>query len=184
MMKKNKKTIKQTAKQRKKSLFFRDERGVTVIEFALLAPMFFGLLAIILQTALLFIAGMVLDNAVDNSVRIIRTGEASSKSFDAEKFRAVLCGETVGMLKCDKIRIIIKTIPNFKSASAVEEIVDEDGNWEIAESYTNGVGGEIIIAKAYYKWDPVVSFDFVNIGAIGDGSHLLASVRVWRNEPF
>ena len=54
----------------------RDERGSAAIEFAIIAPIFFFLMFVIAETALVFIAEQVMDNAVFETARLIRTGQA------------------------------------------------------------------------------------------------------------
>ena len=55
--------------------FRRDERGTTAIEFGILGMPFFALLAAILETSYVFLAGQILDTAVQDSARFIRTGQ-------------------------------------------------------------------------------------------------------------
>ncbi|RYE39513.1 MAG: pilus assembly protein, partial [Hyphomicrobiales bacterium] len=55
--------------------FGRDDRGVTIIEFGILALPFFTIIAAILETSLVFFAGQILDSAVQDAGRLIRTGQ-------------------------------------------------------------------------------------------------------------
>ncbi len=56
--------------------FHDDRRGATAVEFAIVAPVFFFLIFLIAETAMIFIAEQVLDNAVFESARLVRTGQA------------------------------------------------------------------------------------------------------------
>ncbi len=168
-----------------KRSFLRDERGVTAIEFGFLAIPFLALVLVILETAIIFIAGMILDNAVNDTVRLIRTGQAENANFNITSFRADVCSGTVGMMACEDLRIRVREVATFNAANAVPVITNPvNGNWNVIEQYNDGVGGSVIVAEVYYKWDPVINFRWLNINAGPDGTVLLGSARVWRNEPF
>jgi Flp pilus assembly protein TadG len=55
----------------------RDKEGVTAIEFALVALPFFTVVFAILELGLAFIVNRMVDNAVIEASRMIRTGQAS-----------------------------------------------------------------------------------------------------------
>ena len=60
----------------------RDERGSAAVEFAVIAPIFFFLMFVIAETALVFIAEQVMDNAVFETARLIRTGQVQEPPLD------------------------------------------------------------------------------------------------------
>ncbi len=61
--------------------FRRDEKGVTAVEFGLLSLPFFAIIGAILETSLIFMASQILDSAVNDSARLIRTGQAQAANF-------------------------------------------------------------------------------------------------------
>ncbi len=65
----------------------RDERGSAAIEFAIIAPVFFFLMFVIAETALIFIAEQVMDNAVFETARLIRTGQVQDSQHVADGFQ-------------------------------------------------------------------------------------------------
>jgi len=164
--------------------FSRDERGVTLIEFGLLALPFFAIVGAILETALVFFATQVFDNGVLQASRLIRTGQAQTQGFDLAAFRSQLCGNLYGLFTCDQIRLKSTIIANFTSAS-VDPPVDEDtGDWTVTESFTPGSGNQIVLVQAYYKWPILLDLFGFSLKNLPDGSHLMASATVFRNEPF
>jgi Flp pilus assembly protein TadG len=60
------------------SRFRRNRRGSTVVEFALVAPMFFALLVAIIETARMFFATQVLETVTQDSARLIMTGQGKA----------------------------------------------------------------------------------------------------------
>ena len=71
---------------RRRRGFARDDSGVTAIEFGLLALPFFSILGAILETSLVFLSGQVLESAVQDTSRLIRTGQAQVASVTAAQF--------------------------------------------------------------------------------------------------
>jgi Flp pilus assembly protein TadG len=177
--------------------FRRDERGVTLIEFGILALPFFTIIAAILETSLVFFAGQILDSAVQDAGRLIRTGQlqmgaASSNTLDA--FRQKVCDNLYGMMSCTGLKVKVSVVATFSDATVGYPIqtgnqcTTTNGvktcNWTIVESYTPGVGGDIVLVQAYYKWPTLVRLPGFNLQDQVDGTRLLGAVRVFRNEPF
>src|SRR6185295_6541314 len=75
-----------------------DERGSAAVEFAVIAPVFFFLLFVIAETALVFIAEQVMDNAVFETARLIRTGQAQSMS--KTQFTTEVCNRMSVFVNC------------------------------------------------------------------------------------
>ena len=76
--------------------FGRDDRGVTMIEFGLLAVPFFTMIAAILETALVFLASQILDSAVQDASRLVRTGQAQANNYTLASFNTAVCNELFG----------------------------------------------------------------------------------------
>ena len=71
--------------------FRRNGGGSTVVEFALVAPIFFALLFAIIETAIVFFASQVLETITQNSARMILTGQAQQASYTQAQFAAYVC---------------------------------------------------------------------------------------------
>ena len=170
--------------------FGRDEHGVTAIEFAILGLPFFTLIFAIVETAVVFLASQILDSAVQDAARMIRTGRAQSANYEMSNFRTLVCGGLYELFDCDELRLKVQVVASFTDADtepAVESGADcDDGDcaWTVAESYVDGVGSDVILVEAYYKWPTVVNLPGFNLQNQGDGTRLIAAVRVFRNEPF
>ncbi len=162
----------------------RDDTGVTAIEFGMLALPFFAMIAAIMETGITFLARNVFESALHDSVRLIRTGQAQQQSYDAEQFRAEICNHTYGLFDCGKIRMRITTIGSFTDADTVSPVDTDTAEWTIAEAYEPGGGRSIVLAQAYYKWDTLFDIFGFNLASLSDGTLLMGSAEVWRNEPF
>ncbi|KKB77029.1 hypothetical protein VW29_18880 [Devosia limi DSM 17137] len=176
----------------RRNRFARDERGVTMIEFGLLAVPFFAILGAILETSVVFLAGQVLDSSVNNASRLIRTGQAGN--FTIERFQKTICDNLYGMFRdCDQLRINVNNVTDFTSTIITSPIVTPcaaECSWAIPAQYDPGQGGSIIMVRVYYKWPVILNWpDALLPGGFTladqpDGSRLLGAVRIFRNEPF
>ncbi|MCW2306511.1 TadE/TadG family type IV pilus assembly protein [Rhodobium gokarnense] len=174
--------------------FLANEDGVYAIEFALVSIWFFPLLFMIFEVAFTIFANQLLDNAVSDTARLIRTGQAQQQSFSKAKFKEEVCGQLTAMFDCDNfLHIDVRTFDNFTSAneasSPVEEVTDEEGETkrEIDEgkmAYDQGGARDIVVVRAYYEWPMISPMSSLIFSDLSNGRRLLASVAAFRNEPF
>ena len=61
--------------------FRRNRRGTAAVEFALIAPVFFGMLYAIIEAAIVFFAGQVLEQATAESARLMLTHQAQDSAM-------------------------------------------------------------------------------------------------------
>lgn len=179
---------------RRGRLFGRHQRAAVAVEFALLGLPFFTIIAAILETALVFLAGQILESAVQDSSRLLRTGQAQTSGFDAGDYRNAICDGLYGLFDCggDRMRVKVVVLDEFGDTSAAmapplsascSTNADACG-WAIEEDYDPGVGSSIVIVQTYYKWPTLVDMPWFNLADQAGGDRLLAGVRVFRNEPF
>ena len=172
--------------------FGRNERGAVAIEFAILAFPFFTLIFAILETSMVFLAGQMLDSAVQDSSRLIRTGQAQTDDYDIEEFRDVICEGLYGLFNCDNLKIKVSVVSSFATATVADPIdpdcsktsAESDCDWTIVESYDPGLGSSIVLVQAHYKWPTIVNRPGFNLETQAGGTRLLSALRVFRNEPF
>ncbi len=177
--------------------FRRDERGVTAVEFGILALPFFTIIAAILETSFVFLASQILDSAVQDAGRLIRTGQmqtgpVATNSLDG--FRTKICNGLYNMMTCANVKVKVSVVANFSSATVTYPIQQgaactttngvKTCNWTIVEGYAPGIGGDVVLVQAYYKWPTLVRLPGFNLQDQVDGTRLLGAVRVFRNEPF
>lgn len=165
----------------------RDARGVTAIEFGILAVPFFVIIGAILETALVFFAAQVLDTAVQDSSRLLRTGQAQQAGFGLDQYRQQVCSGLYGLFDCDDLRLNVRVLGSgtgFGAFSRSLPVNPATGAWDFTQGYSGGGGDDVIMIEAYYKWRTLLDFGGFNLASLPDGTRLLGSVRVFRNEPF
>jgi len=177
--------------------FARDERGAIAIEFGLLAPPFFAILGAILETSMVFLSGQVMDSAVQDVSRLVRTGQAQQAGVDGDRFKELVCDRMFGLLPdCDtanglhvEMRVIdafadIDMSPPVKWVCDAGDTPEECNAWTRDECYQAGGGSEIVAVQVYYKRSLIVPWGGLGMGNLPDGRRLLAAATVFSNEPF
>jgi Flp pilus assembly protein TadG len=166
--------------------FGRSQSGVTAIEFGLLALPFFALVGAILETSLIFISGQVLESALHDSSRLVRTGQTQT-GFNLDTFRADMCGRTYGLFgDCSGIFIEVAPVGNFASAAVtppVDVTCTASCTWTRAQQFDDGTQNSVMMAQAYFRWRTLVGLD-LGFNTLADGRRLLGSVALFQNEPF
>jgi Flp pilus assembly protein TadG len=171
---------------RRLEAFGRDERGATAIELALLALPFFAVTGAILETSMIFLASQVLDAAVQDSSRLIRTGQAQTNAYTIDNFRTAICSELFGLFNCNNLEIKVSVVSNFTSATIPSSPLDptDPTKWTIVPAFDPGIGSDVIMVQVYYKWPVMLRLGGFNLATSSDGTRLMSAVRVFANEPF
>jgi Flp pilus assembly protein TadG len=157
----------------------KDESGATAVEFALVATPFFALLMALFEVGMIFWTGSLLDNAVADASRLIRTGQAQTGGFSKSKFRKAIC-DKMSMIDCNKLVIDVRKFPDFNSVTTPSLV---KGSNLKPGSFTLGTGGEIVLVRVFYKWSLLAPY-LTLMNNMGSGSRLLATAQLFRNEPF
>jgi Flp pilus assembly protein TadG len=166
----------------------RNQRGSAAIEFALVAPMFFGLLFAIFEIGITFFAGQVLENGLQQSARKMFTHQAADDGMTQQQFVEDLCGRVSILMDCTKLRVNVSvtaagapiTIKN--PISAAGDFVD-NFNYENPQPNTK----ETVVVRAFYQWPLAITqigYTIANINAgTPNGKYLLAAMAAFRVEP-
>ena len=168
------------------SSFGRTSSGASALEFAIVAPFFLLLLFGILAVGLVFAGNMTLENAIAQGARKIRTGEAQGHGFDATTFKSEVCKYLTAPLSCGALKLDVRAFSSFGSSDLTNPL-DSSGNLKSEFNYQPGVGGQVVVVRAFYEWDllavlpPAIRLSLSNMQ---DGNRLLVATVAFRNEPF
>ena len=178
----------------------KNERGVTAIEFAILAPVLFAFMFAIIELSLMFFVEHTIENATFNVSRMGKTGFVEAGQTREDTIRRYLEQRTFGLLDVDQIAIESKSYTNYTNVGQAEPYTDANGNGQhdAGENYTdvngNGVydldqgaagqgeASEIVLYTITYPWQMITPIlgDF-----IGDnGAYIIQSTAVVKNEPY
>jgi Flp pilus assembly protein TadG len=171
---------------RRLSGFRRNEDGSAAIEFAVIAPIFFFLMFVIAETALLFIAEQVMDNAVFETARLIRTGQAQIADMTEEQFEEEVCDRMAVFVDCSggAFYLGVESYDTFNDMVMGQPVEDDGTTFEPATTFDFGEPNDIVVVRAYYQWpmSPVMGFQWRN--SLPNGKRLIGSFAAFRNEPY
>lgn len=161
------------------------EEGAAAIEFGLVAAPFLALIFAIIETALVFFAGQVLETAAADSARLIMTGQAQTGGFDENKFKEEVCARIVGLFDCyNGVYVDVKSYNSFGSINITKPI-DENGNLKIDDfAYQPGGAGDIVVVRLVYQWPILVPLLGINLADMTGNKRLLMATVAFRNEPY
>ena len=166
----------------------RDQRGTTAVEFALLALPFFSIVGAILETSVVFLSSQVLESAVQDTGRLIRTGQAQGVIMSTDDFRSRVCDRVYGLFgDCSGMHIEVQTINEFDAvaiSAPVDWSCEVNCQWTRPETYTSGDASSIVVIQVYYKWPIILSLGDMTLANLAGQKRLLASSTVFRNEPY
>ncbi len=162
----------------------KNEEGVTAIEFAFVALPFFTIVFAILELGLAVLVNRMVDNAVIEASRMIRTGQAYNANFSTADFENQICASLPSFLcHADRIRVNVSVADDFVNVTSIDSLYDEDGNLKDDGDYNPSDESDIVAVNVIYKWPMFTSL--LNLSALDHGNERhLSSTMVFRNEPW
>jgi len=173
---------------RRRGGFARDNRGTTAVEFGLLALPFFSIIGAILETSVVFLSSQVLESAVQDASRYIRTGQAQGTITSVNDFKGRICDRLFGLFgDCNGLYVEVQTIDDFGAASITPPVdwnCEANCDWTRPEAYTPGTRSSTMLVQVYYKWPIILSIGDMTLANLPEQKRLLATATVFRNEPY
>jgi len=170
-------------KRRRWRAFFADRRGSTAVEFALVATPFIGLLVGIIQTFLVFFAQQLLETAVNQSSRLILTGEAQAQNMNQTQFASAVCSSLPILFNCNNLMIDVEVASSWTAANPGAPTLTYDSNGNVTNTwqFTPGNPGDIVVVRVMYLW-PV--FTAPLLANLTNGKRLIMASSAFQNEAY
>jgi Flp pilus assembly protein TadG len=165
--------------------FGRNRRGSAVVEFALVAPLFFALLFAIIETAIMFFASQVLETVTQESARQIMTGQAQAAGYSSSQFlNSVVCPQVPALFTCANIGVDVESDPTSFANITIPNPVT-GGSFDSSKLNFN-MGGSCsnVTVTLYYNWQLFVTGLGYNISNLSGNKRLLSATAAFRNEPY
>jgi Flp pilus assembly protein TadG len=163
--------------------FRRNRRGSAIVEFALVAPVFFALLFAIIETGIMFLASQVLETITQSAARQIMTGQAQTGGMTQAQFQTYVCSQIPALFTCANVYIDVESYPAFASITIPSQI-DASKNFINNMQYSPGGPGDIVIVKLFYQWPMFVTGLGYNITNLAGSKRLLQATAAFKNEPY
>lgn len=138
------------------------------------------------EVGISFTADTMLQNAVNEAARKVRTGELQlSGAADKKKaFRDEVCNHLVVIMACDNdlMRLEVRSFSNAANAKCISPTV-ASGAFRPSFSFQPGGPGDFILVCAYYRWEHITPGLGYALQNTNGGDIIQASAAV-RNEPY
>jgi len=185
-------------KQRKRLFRFgRNKSGAAAIEFAIVAPIFLGLMFSTFEVGWFYFTNSTLDSATSKAARLVRTGQvqgwgtAEGVSNDDDRF-AKLYDSVCNVVKVwgdctDRMTFEVQTFPTFDALAAdttAPTCADAPAADISAIPFVPGAELEIVrvrICLIYNTINPAIG---VNLSEGSSHQKHLISMLIFRNEPY
>ena len=157
------------------------QSGSAAAEFALIAVPFVALLVAMVETALVFFAGQVLQEATTEAGRLVMTGQAVG--MNATQFQQFVCNHSSGFFDCSKLSVNVQTFSTFASITGANPVKNGQMNTSNL-AFNMGTPGQIEVVQVFYPWP--LGGNMLGLGLINvnGNAHLLTGTAVFRNEPY
>jgi len=154
-----------------------------VVEFALVAPVFFALLFAILESGIMFFADQTLESIAQSSARMILTGQAQSSGFAQADFKTYVCGQIPAIFDCNNVYVDVQSYSTFGSITLSSQI-DGSNNFIVPSNYSPGGPGNIVVVRLFYQWQLFVTGFGFNVSNLAGNKKLLIATVVFQTEPY
>lgn len=164
--------------------FRRDRRASALIEFALIAPVFFLLLFSIIEIGVIFFAQSTLQRAADDVARMIRTGQVQNGSLTEGQVLNRVCADIAALIPCDSnLKIDVQSFNNFGGVTFTPPL-DANGNYTPINNFSPGVACNVVLVRVFYGWPVFTPVLTPFLSTMAGNKHLLYAASTFRNEPF
>lgn len=158
--------------------------GSAIVEFAMVAPIFFLLLFSIMEIGIIFFAQSNLQFADEIVGRLIRTGQVQGANLTQSQVRLIVCAKATPLIPCDSnLYVDIESFNNFTNVQFSPPL-DQNGNMNQMNNFSPGGPCDVVLVRAFYAWrvfTPVLTPFLSNMAG---NKHLITSASAFRNEPY
>jgi Flp pilus assembly pilin Flp len=185
-----------------------NNEGVTVIEFAMIAPIFFGLLFMIIESGIVFTAQQLLETSVTSASRTVLTGETQSTLTAGNNveagvnFKTKICEGMSGLINLEECKAgIMVDMQNFGPSVSALSVKNKlttplkgDGTPDPSKMTCADFGGTdgYMLIRTYYQYPVYADFGSIfgnesSLGKVGGsslGHTLITGTVAMKLEPF
>lgn len=159
--------------------------GAAAIEFALVALPFFFIIFAILELGVIFLIDSIMETAVQQTSRLVRTGQAQEETITADQFRSNLCANmTVFEGDCLARSIVdVRVIPQFQNPDLPDPVVNGEMDASQME-FQPGNAGDLVLVRVWYEQPVFTPMLSKALTRLDSGGALISVTAAFRNEPF
>jgi Flp pilus assembly protein TadG len=165
-----------------------DEAGSPAVEFALVFPIFLGIVLATLQAGTIFLVKAFFESAAEQAARVVLTNQTDSLTFTAAQFQTEICNELTALFNCSELTVELEPLPaGTTNLTSLLPTFDASGNVVgtpvVDVGANSAVPGTDMLLVVMYPW-PVYGGPLgLNFANMGNGKMLMTSIQVFRIEP-
>jgi Flp pilus assembly protein TadG len=168
--------------------FLRDRRAGAAVDFALVLLPFLIVLMVMINSALILLAGQVLQTAATSAGRLVLTGQAQNANYTAAQFKSTVCASLTVMFNCASNLYIDVESTSTSSFSGISLANPTNSNGTLNTSgfgYSLGNPGDLVIVRLIYQW-PIAGSGLVGalMNPVSPSNYTLVATIAFRNEPY
>ena len=165
-----------------------DTSGSTVVEFALIVPIFLAIMFSILEAGWFFFVNSAVDQANASASRLIRTGQVQSTGISREDFFDEVCDIVDIFGDCaEQLTVDVSQFSSFSMLAAdLNAQVCRDSSDAAVDGapFDAGVQRDIVRVRVCFLYKPLTPGIGLNLDASNQGFRKIFAVSIFRNEPF
>jgi len=138
------------------SRLIKNRQGAAAVEFALVLVPFMALTLALIETTVLALSDAVLQNAVSQAARMVRTGQTAVLGpTGASAFSTAVCNQLYGLVSCGNL---VFDLRSFTSFSAIKIPVPDANGSTVGASYSTGASSstsgaaDVVTARVIYPY--------------------------------
>ncbi len=165
-----------------------DETGSPAVEFALVFPIFLGIVLATLQAGTIFLVKAFFETTAEQAARVVLTNQTDASTYTAAQFQTEICNELTALFNCSEVTVELEPLPaGTTNLNALLPTFDATGKLVGAPAVDVGsnsaVPGTDMLLVVMYPW-PVYGGPLgLNFANMGGGKMLMTSTQVFRIEP-
>lgn len=165
--------------------FRRAREGATAVEFGMVILPFMFMMFAVFELGMIFMIDSTLENAVIDTGRLVRTGQAQASAMTQETFKDEVCSRmTIFETPCEaNLKIDVRTVTDFGSAPP-DPMADGENFNDGETGYDAGSARELVVVSAWYKQTLLTPLLAQALSRLNDGSAWISATTAFRNEPF
>jgi Flp pilus assembly protein TadG len=164
-----------------------DESGSPAVEFALVFPIFIGIVLATLQAGSIFLVKAFFETAAEEAARVVLTNQ--TEALTVAQFQTEICNQLTALFNCAQVTVeleplpagttnLTSMLPQFNSSGVVVSTPAID------VGASAGASGTDMLLVVMYPW-PVYGGPLgLNFANLGNGKMLMTSTQVFRIEPL
>jgi Flp pilus assembly pilin Flp len=177
---------------------YKDEEGVTAIEFAIVAPVLLTFLLGIIEVGMIFFNTMLIEGAITNTARLGKTGFVQEGISREQTIMNMLEERTAGMIDLDDITITATVYPGFDTIGDAEpckvascsassppgdyDDINGNGKWDSDMGVAGyGYANDVVVYTVTYNWPIMTPF---MSAVFGTSTYNITARAVVKNEPY